>query len=54
MMQQQVIDLIEDIRLKISEEVFTVTEEKKFIVTMTFGISEYYTWNKSVDDSIKR
>ena len=54
MHQQRVLDLIENIRLKIASEVFYVTESKKFIVTMTFGISEYYSHLNSVDQSIKR
>ena len=51
--QQEVLDLIESIRWKIEKEVFEITETKKFKVTMTFGISEHYFGQNTVEESIK-
>ncbi len=50
--EQQVLDFLEDIRMKISDEVFFVSDRTKFSVTMTFGMAQHSAGN-SVDESIK-
>ncbi len=52
--QQQVIDTMESIRMKIARETFVVVEGKEFFVTMTFGIAEHYFDKYTTDESIKR
>lgn len=52
--QQQVLDLMEHIRMTIARETFVIAEHKEFFVTMTFGISEHYFTKYTVEESIKR
>ena len=52
--QQDVWELVENIRLKISKEKYVVAEGREFFVTMTFGMVEHYPEKHSVDESIKK